>query len=376
MQLTEHDGKRVLARHGVPVPRGSLYDPASTAADAPFPVMAKTQLLSGARGKRGGIKVARSAAELNALAAEFRTGTEELPPAQDVLVEELLDIDAELYLAVLVDREARAAVLLAHQSGGIEIEDQDRSGFLRLNVPTSNPLSVDVQASVLRHWNQPGHLAAQLLNSLNSLWDAFRAEDCLLAEINPLAVTADGGVVAADARVVLDDSAAARHPEWPKSQLADPFESAVAAAGAVGARLDGNVAIVTSGAGLGMATVDLVAAAGAKPAALIDLGGTVFGGPEGLTNVLRCVLLLRPDVLLVNVFLQAGPCDDLAYAFLNIQEQLGATRCVLRMRGHRADEAYHLLNGSSAYVTHDLREAVAEAVGAGHDTRQQKETIR
>jgi succinyl-CoA synthetase beta subunit len=359
MQLTEHQGKQLLRDNGIPVPAGELWsDPSSV--PRPFPLVVKTQILEGGRGKRGGVTVVDSMRELQAVVARYRSGTDRLPPSQDVLVEEVLDIAEELYLAILLDRDARGIVLLASRVGGIEVESQRDEDFLRVPLEVDMELPHHVHSNIARCLGVEDAARDQLRSVVAGLWSAFLHGDCLLAEVNPLVLTQDGRLVAADARVVVDDAARARHPEWPPASATSPFEARVEAAGAVGTLLDGNVAIVTSGAGLGMATVDLVASHGGRPACLVDLAGTVFRGPDALTEVLTAVRLLDTEVVFVNVFLQASRCDDVALAVRRAGAGSSSSRLVLRIRGHRAAEARVALEGFPAFVTEDLQEALRE----------------
>lgn len=371
MNLTEHQGKTLFARHGVPVPRGGLWgDPAL--ADLGFPLIAKTQILSGGRGKRGGVRIVSSPEELAHAAATFMAGTALLPPALGVIAEEVLEIRREHFLSVVVDRERRAPLLIAHPDGGVEVESQMAAGFLRIEIRPSVGITPEDVRAVTEHLGFSGDLAVQLASVIGALWRVFQREDCLLAEINPLVVTASGRLLAADARVVVDDAAAPRHPDWPRNVEGTDFEKAVSATGAVGTELDGDVAIVTSGAGLGMCTMDLVAATGSRPSCLIDLGGVVFRGAAALGEALACTAALRPRVVFVNVFLQAARCDDLALGLLAAGDRLRDQRIVMRLRGLRAAEARALLADRDVFVTEDLGEALAAATtepGRGMEAR-------
>ncbi|WP_166486562.1 ATP-grasp domain-containing protein [Blastococcus saxobsidens] len=357
--MTEHQGKQLLGRHGVPVPAGVLWSE-SHGATQRFPVVVKTQIQEGGRGRRGGVEFAHSDSQVRSLVERYRSGTELLPPSRDVLVEEALDIARELYLAVLVDRDVRGPVLLAGRAGGIDVESQESEHFLRIPLEIDVAIPEGIHQEIARHLGVAHAVEAQLRSAVVGLWRAFLGGDCLLAEVNPLVVTDNGRLVAADARVVVDDAARVRHPDWPPAEGQDPFEASVEAAGAVGTLLDGNVAVVTSGAGLGMATVDLVTSQGGRPACLVDLGGTVFRGPDVLTAVLAAVGRVQPDIVFVNVFLQAGPCDDLARALRRAGPELFPADLVLRLRGNRAPEARGILAGFPAFVTEDLAGALRE----------------
>jgi succinyl-CoA synthetase beta subunit len=197
---------------------------------------------------------------------------------------------------------------------------------------------------------------------LDRMWQAFSAEDCLLLELNPLVLTPAGELVAADVRMVLDDSALARHPARPRSEEGTSFEAACAQAGASGTELEGEIAIVSSGAGLAMATLDLVVAMGGRARCVVDLGGAVFKGEPAMRQAVAAVLGLVPGVLLVNCFFQLARCDLLASAVREAQAATVSVPTVARIRGNQAADAVRILDPISALVTGDLRSACAEAV--------------
>lgn len=367
MRLKEHQAKQLFTAVGIPVPRsravlvggassdGSLRD---RVAGLEYPLVAKAQTFDGGRGKRGGIRLVDSARSLEELVALWATGTRQLPAVSEVLVEEALDIVSEHYLSISVDRERKTLLVLASPHGGVEVEQADPASFLKLNRASETGLSADDLQSLRRHLGIDGALQEECSALTERLWELAVVGDCMLAEINPMVVTEDGRLLAADARVVVDDAAAVRHPEWPVNDEGSVFERAVSSAGAVGTELDGDVAIITSGAGLGMATLDLVSEAGLRPACLIDLGGVVFKGAEALGQVLLTLRQLRPKVVFINVFLQVGPSDDLAEAVIGARSLLPDVEFVLRLRGRNEDRASRLLAADGVAVHRDLEPAV------------------
>lgn len=358
MNLTEQQGKLLFERHAVPIPREWRWPVPEVLKQ---PLVVKSQILEGGRGKRGGVRVVHSAEELHAAADEMLAGTALLPPALGVLVEEHLDLRKEYYLAVVVDREQRAPVLLAHPVGGVDIETRDPAEFLRRRIGRhAGVTAADVEA-VADHLRIERALRSQLHQFVEALWRVFVLEDCTVVEVNPLGVTTDHRLIAVDSKVVVDDAAYWRHEGWVASLEGTPFETAVARAGAVATELAGEVAIVTSGAGLGMATLDLVVAAGSQPACLVDLAGSVFRGSDGIAEVFEAIGSLGAHTLLVSAFFQAAPSDDVAIGYLKASAALQGWRVVMRLRGNRADAARSLLTGQGVFVTQNLRTAIAAA---------------
>ena len=366
MRLYEYEGKHLLARYGVPIPEGGLWPDA--AAELDYPVAVKAQILEGGRGKRGGIRFAADAHEAELAARALLAGPAGLPRASAILVERRLDIGREFYLALLMDRERRAPLLLASRHGGVEIESIPDEHILRLYL---NPL-VDTPGFVVHQVAKALALPQQqqpaLAAVLSALWKLFVDQDCLLAEINPLVLTATGELTATDARLILDDNARWRHPDWPAPHEGSSFERCCSELGAAGTELDGTVAVVTSGAGLGMATVDMTAALGGTLRCFVDLGGSVFQGPESLTQIVDAVRDLRPRVVLFNYFFQFARADILA-AGIAASYHRDPPECpvVIRMRGHYAEEARGLLAPFNFVITEDMLVACQAAVNAARD---------
>lgn len=365
MRLYEYEGKALLARYGIPIPGGGLWP--DHLPQVNYPVVVKAQLLEGGRGKRGGIQQAADADTIERAAQALLAGSVELPAAEAVLVEHKLTIARELYLALVTDRERGEPVLLASRKGGVEIESVAEEEILRIplhplmNVPTWAARHL-VATFGLEHHHEP-----TLLQYLQALWQLLQREDCLLVEINPLILTGDDALVAADARVIVDEGARFRHREWRPSHDGTAFEQRCAAAGASGVEMAGDIAILTSGAGLGMATVDMVAALGGRMRCLVDFGGAIFGGAEALTPIIAAVADLQPRAILINCFLQVARCDTLAEAIAQaLSDRLAPASIVLRLRGNRAAEARALLTPMGFTVTEAMPVASQAVVDAVH----------
>jgi succinyl-CoA synthetase beta subunit len=363
VRLYEYEGKRLLAQYGVRVPDGCLWPVDGAAVD--YPAVAKAQLLEGGRGKRGGVIEVAGPDDAQAAVTAMLRGLPSLAPAGAVLVEKRLEIERELYVALLVDRASRAPLLLAIARGGVDVEEVDASAISRLGLDPRAGGIGDAAATVRETLDLPPEFDAKVEMLLSSLWSLFREQDCLLLEINPLVVTGDAELVAADVRVEVDDAARWRHTNWPAAREGSAFELRCAELGAAATELDGEIAIMTSGAGLGLATLDSVVAHGGRARCVVDLGGSVFGDAETLARIVGSAWRLRPRVLLFNFFLQIARCDVLAEGiFAAVRAQLIDCPVSVRLRGRNAAEAERILKPLDFYVTEDFRDAVSWAVKA------------
>ncbi len=366
MNLLEHEGKRLFRRHGIAVPQGALW-PELPARVASYAV--KAQVRAGKRGKAGAVRFADSAAAAGAAAQALlgsRVGEEE---ARQVLIEERLSIARELYLAVAVERDARCRVLLASADGGVEIESVPAARLLRLPIDPQIGLRDFHLRRVAAFLAPPPAAGEALAATVRALYDLAVAEEALLAEINPLVLTAEDQLVAADAKVTLDGRAAFRHPDWADFEAppaGSPFEQAVAAAGGAAVEVDpdGEVVGVISGAGLMMASLDMLIARGLKVRSIIDMGGTPLGGAEGLVPIFRAVAEMKPRVTFINAYFHTALADSFARGVLGAAEKapLGG-RVVLRLVGRNAATGRALL-APLGFESHDELMTALDAVAA------------
>ena len=389
MKIHEYQAKQVLAKYGVPVPRGSaaysVEEASQIAKDLGSKVcVVKAQIHAGGRGKGGGIKVSKSqdAVRENAEAilgmqlVTHQTG----PQGQKVkqlLVEEGVDISKELYCSVLVDRGQQQIVLLASTEGGMDIEE----------VAAKTPekiLKVFVDPAIGLRQYQANELAFGLkINEINpklirpasavfmALYEAFVQEDCSLVEINPLVLTGDGRVIALDAKLSFDDNAMFRH----KDNLAlrdtdeeNPLEVEASEADLNYVKLDGSIGCMVNGAGLAMGTMDIIKAYGGDPANFLDVGGTA--SQENVEKAFR-IITQDPNVkcILINIFGGIVRCDMVAAgviaAFKNVDLQIPV---VVRLEGTNAKEAHMLVKdsklGDKLQIADGISDAAKKAVTA------------
>ncbi|HTJ75600.1 MAG TPA: ADP-forming succinate--CoA ligase subunit beta [Acidimicrobiales bacterium] len=353
MDLLEHAGKRVLAAHGVPVPIGHLAVDVEQAVAAGaaigYPVAVKAQVPVGGRGKAGGIKVAGDAEEVAAATAAILGMSIKGHVVRRVWVEEALAAARELYLSFTFDRSAKRHLGLLSGRGGVDIEEvaaEYPEAIHRFHVDPLDGLSSAAAQAAVDGAGITGDAAEPLADLLVKLFDAYVAEDAELVEVNPLAVVADGRVLALDAKVILDDNAAWRHPGWEgwrDLEDLDPRERAARERGLTYVGLDGSVGIIGNGAGLVMSTLDVVAQAGGRAANFLDVGG---GASADVITAALEVVNADPAVraIFVNIFGGITRGEEVANG---IVEALGRvdlhSPIVVRLDGTNAEEGRAIL---------------------------------
>jgi succinyl-CoA synthetase beta subunit len=351
MDLYEHQGKELLAKHGIPVPEGIVARTAEEARAATEQLggksVVKVQVQIGGRGKGGGIKIVSSADEAAEAAAVMLDGGFKGMKVTRVLVEEQLPIEAELYMAITLDRTAGDFLAMVSSEGGMDIEEVARTKPDALRRRHIDPLlgMHSYQARFLTEGltaeARPG--AAEVLVKLYALMEA---SDATLVEVNPLVLLADGRVVALDAKVTIDDSALGRQPELAAladSFPVDPTEARAKKEGLQYVKLEGEVGIIGNGAGLVMSTLDVVAQAGGRAANFLDIGGGASA--ESMATSLE-VILSDPAVrsVLINVFGGITRCDLVASGILEALKRVEAkVPLVVRLDGTNAEEGRKIL---------------------------------
>ncbi len=364
MQLLEMEGKQLFARHGIPVPRGTVWPELPTGAAT---LVIKAQVPAGGRGKRGGVRFATDAAEAGAFARALLGTVIGEHRVTQVYVEERVAIERELYLAVALDRDRRCYAILASPDGGVDIESVPEHRLLRLPIdPLGGPTGAELRR-VAEFLALRGDIRRQAEQLIAKVYALVLQEDAELAEINPLALTGSG-LIACDAKLVLDASAAFRHPDWQHyagSRNGTEVERAIAAAGAMGIEISrqGEITGVVSGAGLMMATLDMLVDSGARVRLMVDLGGVVLAGPERIAPVLRAVAAVRPQTTFVNAYFQTARCDDFARALASaFTDARLAGRVVIRLKGRYDAQAREILAPLGFDVHADLQPALAAAL--------------
>lgn len=375
MNLQEYQSKRIFAQYGIPIPSGEV---ATTPAEARAiaerlggSVVVKSQVLVGGRGKAGGIKLAQDPAEAEARANDILGMDIKGLTVQKVLVDEASNIDSEIYLGAVLDRARRRVVLMASAEGGVEIEQVAAETPDKIITVAVHPFLGlrDYQARILADGiGLPKEHVKAFIKIARGLYQAFVDQDASLAEINPLVITKENTLLALDGKMVLDDSALFRHKEL--VELAedvdeDPSEQAASEAGLSYINLDGEIGCMVNGAGLAMATMDIVKYYGGEPANFLDIGGGA--GAEKVTAALR-IILADPNVksVLINIFGGITRCDDVARGFLEARRQLDTqVPFVIRLVGTNEKEGRQILaeaDVSNLYTAESLADAAQKAV--------------
>ena len=369
MKVHEYQAKRILADGGVPVPRGgpatSPDEARAVAESLGGRAVVKAQVHAGGRGKAGGIKIVSSpdeaaeaaAAMLGTRLVTFQTGPEGVP-VDAVLVEEPIDIERELYVGIVTDGAARGPVVMVSEAGGMDIEEvAETTPDKIIRVPVDPGLGLQpYQGRKIAYGLGMGQAQVRPVASMmEALYGIFRDGDCSLVEINPLAVTGDGRVLAADAKIDFDDDALFRHSELGKLHdpaQDDPLEAQAAEYGISYVKLDGGVGCMVNGAGLAMATMDVIGQTGAGPANFLDVGG---GADEEKVARALHIILSDPGVkaVLINIFGGILRCDVVARGMLQAaaeNPQMDSTPMVVRMLGTNAEEGRGILSESDLEV--------------------------
>jgi len=380
MKIHEYQAKELFRKYGVPVPEGRVAfdsDEAVSAAEAlgAYPVVVKAQIHAGGRGKGGGVKLAHSADEVRSVADDIlgmilithQTGPEGRE-VKKVLVEQGLNIAKELYLSIIPDRDTAMMVIMASEAGGMDIEavaEETPEKIIKVYVdPLAgiNPYHCREAAFGL---NLPASIIKPFSQMLVKLYKLAVAYDCSLVEINPLVVTAEETMIALDAKVSIDDNALFRHKdilEYRDLNEEDPLEVEASKYNLNYINLDGNVGNMVNGAGLAMATMDIIKLAGAEPANFLDVGGGASA--EMVENGFR-IILSDPNVkgILINIFGGILRCDVLAEGVIQAAQKTNIdVPVVVRMEGTNVEEGRRILADSGLNLTTavDLKDAAAK----------------
>ena len=367
MRLHEFEGKALFAEHGLAVPRGEAVDDpdeaARVAAELGGEVVVKAQVLVGGRGKAGGIRMAADAAGASTAARELLAASIKGAQPQAVLIEERLDIERELYLGVTVDGAAGRPVALAGATGGVDVEARSAADPAAMASAHLDPLvgamSPEQSRTLAQDAGLEGDLAMRTAQALRQLYDVFSTHQALQAEINPLAVLVDGSLVAADAVVELDDVVASGQPRWSQRQGADAGGAEVDG-GMTYVEMDGDIGLICSGAGLGMATMDLVSET-ARPANFLETGGGITR--QLMAKAMRRVLTQKGlRGILINVYGGINPIHEGALGVADVMGEGVAIPVVAKALGHRQEETWEILRAAGVTVVEalDTETAVAE----------------
>jgi len=387
MNIHEYQAKDIIARFGVPIPAGGLaWSPEQAAyrarelGDPPYVV--KAQIHSGGRGEAGGIKICKSDDEVQRFAKSLfgktlhtkQTGSQG-KDIYRVWVEEATDITKEMYLGFVLDRKSERIMIVASREGGIEIEElavEQPDTLIRMVIDPAVGL-VDYQARELAFkLGLDGMQIGQMVTVLKACHSAYSELDATMVEINPLVITGKGNLLALDAKMSFDTNALYRRPEIAALRDAsqeDPREATASNHGLAYVGLDGDIGCIINGAGLAMATMDMIKLAGGEPANFLDIGGGA--SPERVCQAFRTVLSdQNVKVILVNIFAGINRCDWIANGVVQAYQEIGVNiPVVVRLSGTNVIEGRHILQASDLPIT--TAETLAEAARSAVDAKSQ-----
>ncbi|MFF1518190.1 ADP-forming succinate--CoA ligase subunit beta [Streptomyces sp. NPDC058305] len=355
MDLYEHEARELLAEHGILVPPADITDsPREARAIARRlggPAVVKAQVRTGGRGKAGGVRFAADPAEAELMTRRILGTDIKGHPVRTVMLAQPVDIEAEFYVAYVLDRTRGQFLAVLSIEGGTDVEEVAATrpeAVTRVPVDPTEGVTPAAAAGIVRTAGLPARAADVLVR----LWQVLIREDALLVEVNPLALTAQGRLTALDAKITLDDNARFRQARWGERDTPhdDPLEASAAARGLTYVKLDGEVGVIGNGAGLVMSTLDVIAGCGARPANFLDIGG---GASARVMSDGLSVVLSDPDVkaVLVNVFGGITACDAVAEGIVTALDTVRPTKpIVVRLDGNNAARGHTVLD----YRAHPL----------------------
>lgn len=373
MKIHEYQAKKLFAAYGIPVEKHLLCETPAEIRTAfkelgNKTAVVKAQVLTGGRGKAGGVKLVHNEEEAFTQANAILNMEIKGLPVKKVLLSEAIDIQSEYYASFTIDRNTRSVILMLSASGGMEIEEVARLNPEKIQRFIIDPF-IGLPDFLARQYAFTLFREIENVNSmvviLQSLYRLFVEKDVSLAEINPLVLTNNGTLVAIDGKLVFDDNALYRHPDI--SALNEPTEEERTEAyarscGFSYVRMDGSIGCMVNGAGLAMATMDLIKLYGAEPANFLDIGGS--SNPRKVTDAMQ-LLLADPKVcvVLINIFGGITRCDDVAQGLIQAFDMLKPTiPIVVRLTGTNEQEGRALLAGKQFFIVQSLEEAAQKAV--------------
>ncbi|MGD0028466.1 MAG: ADP-forming succinate--CoA ligase subunit beta [Candidatus Bathyarchaeia archaeon] len=374
MKLFEHEAKNILMKYGIPAPEGGLATNTNqaiqVAARLKPPLAIKAQVLVAGRGKAGGILFANSVEEAQKAAEKLLNTHVKGMLVKSVWVEEKIRVKKELYFGITTDRFKQCYVAVASAVGGMEIEEiaaKSPERVIKVQISPQQGLFPYHTRWIAKKIGYTGVQILELAKTFEGLYCAGRDYDAELIEMNPIVETTDGRFIAADARIILDDNALFRHPEYKKRLLEGEGELTQQELEAMKndlayVKLDGNIGVIGNGAGLVMATLDTIQYYGGKPANFLDVGG---GAPSERTAIALRIVLSDPNVtaLFINILGGITRCDEVARGILAAKETLGVTKpMAIRLVGTNEEEGKRILKEAGLHAFNSMEEAAQQVV--------------
>ncbi len=377
MNLHEYQSKQIFAHYGIPIPKGRVAANSSEAKQIAEElggrVVVKSQVLVGGRGKAGGIRLAKSAEQAEELATMILGMEIKGLPVRKVLIDEAVGIEKEIYLGITNDRTSRQPVMMASAEGGVEIEEVAARTPEKIIKVFIDPLlglreyqARDIAVSI----DLPKVYWRNFLQIAEGLWRVYRDQDATLVEINPLVITKDNHLLALDGKMSIDDNALFRHPELAEKRDLDveaPPEIEARKYGLSYIKLDGQIGCMVNGAGLAMATMDIIKLSGGSPANFLDIGGGA--GADKVAAALRIILSdAHVKAVLINIFGGITRCDEVARGILTaIAEVKPKVPMVVRLVGTNAVEGQRLLADANMITAETLVDAAQKSVAVARE---------
>jgi len=370
LKLYEYEAKEIASRYGIPVPRGKLArtpDEAYIVASELGSTVIKAQVLVGGRGLAGGVKIAQTPWEAREAAFKLLESSIRGVKVNIVLVEEKICVSRELYLSLTIDRAMRKPVFLVSEMGGVEIEDLARKypgKVHRIHVDPEVGYSDYMSRIALSALNLPWSSLSELSSIMKSMYRIMVEYDAELVEFNPLAYSCEGKLIALDAKIIIDDSSLPRHPDLQElyGRELTSYEKKARELGFSYVELDGDIGVISNGAGLTMATMDSILFYGGKPANFLDIGGGA--SRERVREAVKLMLNhSRTRVLLVNIFGGITRCDEVALGIIEALKEVSQVKpIVVRMLGTNEEEGRRILLEQGISVFVEMDDAVKTAV--------------
>ena len=361
MKLYEFKAKELMRKHGIPIPMGQVVSSPDEIKALPGPVMVKAQVLIGGRGKAGGIKPADTVDEAKKAASAILGMNIKGYVTKQVLLEQRLEVDKELYLGMTIDRSRRGMLLMASASGGMDIESVPDDKLLMLSIDPLMGYQQFIGRRVASFLELPKEQATQVMGIVSKIYELAESEDAELVEINPLVITKDGTVVAGDAKITIDSDAMFRHKEYDElEEDLTPLEAKAKKLDIAFVQLDGNIGVIANGAGLTMATLDSINMFGGKAGVFLDLGGT--DDPEKVREAMQLMSEANPKVILLNIFGGITKCDTVAKGVLEaIKDIKTKVPIVARIKGVNEELGREMLSNAGMIPASGLSEAAEKA---------------
>ena len=383
MNLHEYQAKALFAEHGVPIPIGKVAATADQAREIARElggkVVVKSQVLTGGRGKAGGVKLANNPDEAEEVAGHILGMKIRGYKVRKVLIDEAVDIKDEIYLAILIDRSRRRSMMMASAAGGVDIEqvaEETPEKIVRVHIDPLIGMRSYQTNYVAETMGLPNTMWRQFNIVATGLHEAFLASDASLAEINPLVVTGDGKLLAVDGKLSIDDNALFRQPILAEMRDIDeetPAERQARRNGLSYIQLDGNIGCMVNGAGLAMATMDVIKYFGGEPANFLDIGGGATA--ESVTAALRIILSdPKVEAVMFNIFGGITRGDEVARGIvIALNEVQSSVPMVVRLLGTNAEEGMRILADAQMQTAATLTGAAEKAVAAAKARQQSQE---